>query len=232
AQRLILPPTASFGLFDIVGAFQVGAKLRAPDRIEGGLPPELARRFTADAALLKQAPAHYDRWKPAVAGLVMVGDFRRQSGLDPGQPLGAIRSAAARAGVRAQAAATYPAIPLMKTVAGELSTAVNEACLADALQEIEAGAGRVRAAAAAWASGDVAGALAAERGYERCVAALPDGAALARRTMADNAAALAAALRAGGKTVAVVQLRTLVAQGGVLDRLRSAGFTVRTPGEE
>jgi hypothetical protein len=30
----------------------------------------------------------------------------------------------------------------------------------------------------------------------------------------------------------VVQLRPLLSQGGVLDRLRSQGFTVKTPGEE
>jgi hypothetical protein len=29
-----------------------------------------------------------------------------------------------------------------------------------------------------------------------------------------------------------VQLRPLLAQGGVLDRLRGAGYVVKTPGEE
>ena len=122
--------------------------------------------------------------------------------------------------------------PMARSLAAELSQPVNLACLADGLQEIEAGAGRVRAAAAAWAAGDVAGALAAERGYERCLAALPDGAALVRRTMADETGAIAAALRTPGTTVAVVELRALLAQGGVLDALRARGYAVRTPGEE
>ena len=232
SRRLILPPTASFGILDVFGAFSLGGKLRTRAPFEASLPPDLAQRFRADASALSQSPSHYDRWKPAVAGLVMVADFRRRSGLDMGQPLAAVRGAAARAGVRAQPAASYPAIPMARSLAAELSEPVNIACLADGLQEIEAGAGRVRAAAAAWAAGDVAGALAAERGYERCLAALPDGAALVRRTMADETGAIAAALRTPGTTVAVVELRALLAQGGVLDALRARGYAVRTPGEE
>jgi len=232
SRRLILPPTASFGLLDVFGAFSLGGKLRTRAPFEATLPPDLARRYAADVAVLRQPPAHYDRWKPAVAGLVMVADFRRQSGLDANQPLGAVRGAAARAGVRSQPAASYPAVPMLRSLAAELSDAVNLACLADGLQEIEAGPGRVRAAGAAWAVGDVAGALAAERGYERCLAALPDGAALVRRTMADQTSAIAAALRTPGTTVAVVELRALLAEGGVLDSLRSRGYAVRTPGED
>jgi hypothetical protein len=232
ASRLILPPTASFGLLDVFGAFALNAKLRQSTPFEATLPPELAARFAADAALLRQKPGHYDRWKPAVAGLVMVGDFRKQAGLDGNQPVGAIRGQAARQGVRGQAAATYPALPMARMLAGELSAPVNLACLADALQEIEAGAGRVRAAAAAWAAGDVAGALTAERGYERCLAALPNGADLMRQTTADQTQALARALKSPGVSMAVVELRALLSQGGVLDRLRALGYVVQTPGED
>ena len=35
-----------------------------------------------------------------------------------------------------------------------------------------------------------------------------------------------------GHAVAVVPLRPLLAQGGVLDQLRAKGFTVTTPGQE
>jgi hypothetical protein len=232
SRRLILPPTASFRLLDVFGAFGLAGKLRAPAAFEASLPPDLAQRYLAGVAALRQPPGRYDRWQPAVAGLLMVADFRRQAGLASNQPSGAIRAAASRAGVSAAPAIAYPAMPMMRGLAAELSDAVNLACLGDALNEIEAGAARVRIAAAAWAAGDVDGALGAERGYERCLAALPDGASLVRRTTGDETAAIARALRSGGEAVAVVELRTLLAHGGVLDGLRAQGFEVATPGAD
>jgi hypothetical protein len=44
--------------------------------------------------------------------------------------------------------------------------------------------------------------------------------------MADATSAIASALRSGGTSVAVVNLRTLLAQEGVLQRLKAQGFTV------
>ncbi|MCW5758713.1 MAG: HAD-IC family P-type ATPase, partial [Phenylobacterium sp.] len=49
---------------------------------------------------------------------------------------------------------------------------------------------------------------------------------------ADTAAAIAAALKQPGHAIALVPLRPLLAQNGVLERLRGQGFTVKTPGEE
>jgi len=231
ATQVILPPAARFGVFDVFGALALRGKLRGKP-FEAALPPDLTRRYLAAVAALRQTPRHYDGWKPAVAGLLMVADFRRQAGLDANQPLNAIRAAAGRHRVKAAPAITYPAMPMAKTLAAELSGEVNLACLADALQEIEAGPHRAKASAQAWAVGDVAGALGAERGFERCLAALPNGADLVRRTEADQATAIAGALKAPGTAVAVVELRPLLAEGGVLDRLRAEGYAVRPPSAE
>ena len=121
---------------------------------------------------------------------------------------------------------------LQRDIDDHVLLAAHVAGLADALQEVEAGSGRVKASAEAWAVGDVAGALGAERGFERCLAALPNGADLVRRTEADQASAIARALQAPGTAVAVVELRPLLAEGGVLDRLRAEGYAVRPPGAE
>ena len=234
ASRVILPPVASFGVFDVFGAFSLSGKLRAKTPIEATLPPDLAfDQFRhAVAAALRQSPAHYDRWKPAVAGVFMVADFRKAAALEPNQPLSQIRAAAQRHRLRATPAVAYPALPMARMLAGELTNQVNVACLADALDEIEAGAGQVRKSAAAWSVGDTPGALAAERGFERCLAALPNGADLVRRTEADQANAIAQALRTPGVVVAVVEPRPPLAEGGVPDRLRAQGFTVKIPGRE
>ena len=87
-------------------------------------------------------------------------------------------------------------------------------------------------AAKAWADGDVRGALANERTYERCIALVPGAQAFDARVKADQVAAISAALSRPGHAIAVVQLRPLLAQGGVLDQLRARGFIVKTPGEQ
>jgi hypothetical protein len=52
------------------------------------------------------------------------------------------------------------------------------------------------------------------------------------RVKADQVAAIEAALKKPGHAVAVVQLRPLLAKGGVLDQLRAKGYQVKTPGED
>jgi len=84
----------------------------------------------------------------------------------------------------------------------------------------------------AWAKGDTPGALANERTYERCIALVPGAAAFDARTKADQVSDIERALARPGHAIAVVPLRPLLAQGGVLDQLRAKGFEVKTPGEE
>jgi uncharacterized protein YbaP (TraB family) len=232
ARRLIVPPAYSAGVGDFFSALRLRGKLKSPTPIEDALPPELRARFVEASATLSQKPQHYDGWKPAVAGLLMVGDFRRRMGIDERQPLATVRAEAGRHGVRTDAAATYKAIPFLKSVAADLTEEVNLACLSDALQEIEAGQGRVRGAAEAWARGDVPGALKAERGYERCLAIFPEFAVQVRRTMSDEADSIARELDTPGVVVAAIPLRALVAQDGVLSRLQARGYEVRTPASD
>jgi hypothetical protein len=78
----------------------------------------------------------------------------------------------------------------------------------------------------------VEGALTNERTYERCLATISGGRTYDEKTKADEAAAIAAALKRPGHAIALVPLRPLLAQNGVLERLRAQGFTVKTPGED
>jgi hypothetical protein len=133
-------------------------------------------------------------------------------------------------GLKVVPAGTFRAVSLIRAAETGLAQS-GPACLADALDEIEAGAGQVRAAAEGWAHGDVAAALAAQRGYEKCLNSLPEGADVASKTMTDTTTAVAAALAAPGYSVAVVNLRTLLAEHGVLQRLQARGYAVARPGE-
>jgi uncharacterized protein YbaP (TraB family) len=232
ARRLIIPSIYSAGLGDLFGALALRQQLKTRQPIEATLPSDLRARFLADSAMLREPPGHYDGWKPAVAGLLMVGDLRKRAGMDERQPLNAIRAAAGHKGVRVTPAASYKAMSVLKAMAGDLTLEVNLACLADSLQEVEAGSDRIHAAAEAWARGDVRGALSAERGYEKCLASFPEFTAVVRQSMADEVGAIAHDLQSPGVSVAAIPLRALVARDGVLAQLQARGYEVHTPASD
>jgi hypothetical protein len=77
----------------------------------------------------------------------------------------------------------------------------------------------------------VAAALTAPRGFDRCLLILAGGAELWDRISQDDAEAIAGALKTPGHAVAVVGLRRLVAEKGVIARLEAMGLRVKGPGE-
>jgi hypothetical protein len=198
--------------------------------MEATLPSELRARFLAERPRLTGDPRAYSGWTPLVAALLMVSDFRRHSGLEDREPAGSITRLARNQGLRVVPAGKFRAVSLVRAAETGLAQA-GPACLADALDEIDAGPSRVRTAAEGWAHGDVAAALTAQRGYEKCLNSLPEGADLATETINDTTATISAALAAPGHSVAVVNLRTLLAQGGVLQRLQARGYAVARPGQ-
>ena len=230
ANVLIAPPVVTAGLGDFFALLNARKHFRSKGPMEASLPPGLRARYLADRATLTTDPHAYSGWTPLVAALLMVSDFRRHAGLEEREPAGAVTRIARGQNVRVAPAATYKAVPLIRAAETGL-TADGPPCLADALDEIEAGTGQVRTAAEGWARGDVAAALSAQRGYEKCLNSLPEGADLAARAMTDTTAAIAAAVAVPGHSVAVVNLRTLLARGGVLQRLQDRGFAVHKPNE-
>jgi hypothetical protein len=76
----------------------------------------------------------------------------------------------------------------------------------------------------------VAAALTEPRGFEKCLLLLGGGPDLWRRVVKDNAAAIEAALARPGHAVAIVSLRPLLAQGGVIQSLEARGLEVEGGG--
>jgi uncharacterized protein YbaP (TraB family) len=228
ANELVGPASVSANLGDIFALMNARKRFRSHGAMEDGLPPELRARFLAMRASLNADPRAYSGWTPLVASLLVVSDFRRRARLDRLEPAATVVRLARRENVRVIAAGTYRFVPMVKAAEIGLSTS-GPACLADALDEVQAGAGLIERAAQAWAVGDVATALTAQRGYEKCLSSLPAGADLPTRAMADTASAIAAALAIPGHSVAVVNLRALLARGGVLQRLQAQGFHIATP---
>jgi len=231
ANLVILPfNNASVNLLTAPGAVVSLVRLRSSASFEETLEGPLKARFVAARTRAGQEAERYKTRNGMAAALLLVSDYRdaaRLTAADPAKTIG--RMAAAR-GVRVEAK-TYDAAPLLAAVV-RTPAAAQRACVLEALAAVEAGPASAEAAARAWAWGRVREALGGERSYERCIAAAPGAADLDARLKADQTAAIVAALRRPGHSIAVVQLRPLLAQGGVLDRLGALGYEIRTPAED
>jgi len=214
----------------MVGAAFNYLRLRSGGPFEETLDPAARARFVAARTKLGQPAKHYATKNPLAAGLILATDYRDKTGLTNADPTKLVKYLAQLAKVPV-VQKSYDIGPLMGAVL-RTSPAAGRGCFEEVLQQVEAGPGVTQEATRAWADGDVRGALDNERTYERCMALVPGAAAFDARTKLDQVAAIEKALKAPGHAIAVVQLRPLLAQGGVLDRLRAEGFIITTPGQE
>jgi uncharacterized protein YbaP (TraB family) len=213
-----------------VGAAWNYVRLRSSTPFEETLDPAARARFAAARGRLGQPPKRYATKNPLAAGLLLLTDYRDRNGLTNTDPIKLIKILTRQAKVPIRQR-SYDIAPQLGAIV-RTPPADGRACLGEVMAQVEAGPGVTLEAARAWAEGDVRGALANERTYERCIALVPGAAAFDERTKADEAAEIAEALKRPGHSIAVVRLRPLLSQGGVLDRLRAQGFTVKTPGED
>lgn len=231
ANQVILPFNGlKVRLMGAPGAAFSYLRLKSSRPFEDSLDGATKARFMAARSKLGEPADHYKTTHPLAAGLMLTNDYRDKEGLTTTDPTKLIRYLAQRKKVRIVQRA-YDLGPLLGAVA-RTSKAAGSMCLDEVLHEVEAGPSGVRAASRAWATGDVAGALGAERSYERCIAVTPGALAFDAKVKTDLIGDIEIALKTPGHAIAVAPLRTLLAQGGVLDQLRAKGYTVKTPGEE
>ncbi len=231
ANLVILPfQDVKVTLTGALGAAFNFLRLRGGGPFEATLDPATRARFVAARTRLGQPADHYGTRNALAAGLRLATDYRDRSGLTNSDPTKLIKLLAVRAKVPF-IQKSYDLGPLMGAIL-RTPQAAGRACFDAVLAQVEAGPGVTRAAARAWADGDVRGALANERTYERCIASVPGAQTFDARVKADQVADIEKALRTPGHAIAVVPLRPLLAQGGVLDQLRAKGYVVKTPGEE
>lgn len=230
ANGLLMGASMTAGLRDLPALLKIRAQLKSKTPLEAGLPPTLRARFVAARERLGKPAGRYADWTPLVAGALVYGDSRdRKTGWT--YTRGAVVKAAKKHRVKVVYSAQYKAVPFARTAIAGLTPAIHQQCLESALDDIETPEARVRASAAGWARGDVALALTAPRNFDRCLLLLSGGAELWRRQSRDDVAAIATALQKPGKTVAVIGLRRLLAEDGILEQLRDRGFAVAGPGE-
>lgn len=205
-------------------------RLKSGGPFEERLDAGTRARFVAVRTRLGQDAKHYGTNNPLAAGVQLAIDYRDRSQLTNMDPAKLVRLLAQRKGVKV----VEKSYDLGPQLSGIIRTPAQTGriCFDEVLAQAEAGSGVTMAAARAWAAGDVEGALQNERTYERCLAVITGGRSYDERTKADTAAAVAGALKTPGHAIVLVPLRPLLAQNGVLERLRAQGLVVKTPGED
>jgi uncharacterized protein YbaP (TraB family) len=231
ASEVIVPfQDVKVTLTGALGAAFNFLRLKSGGPFEATLDGEARARFVAEREKLGQPASHYGTRNPLAAGLVLANDYRDRNALTTSDPTKLIKLLAKQAHVPVRQR-SYNIGPLMGAILRTPQEA-GRGCFDAVLAQAEAGPGLTHQAARAWAAGDVRGALENERTYERCIALVPGAQKFEAQTKADTVADIEAALAKPGHAIAVVPLRPLLSQNGVLDQLRAKGFTVTTPGEE
>ena len=230
AFALIMPPVGKAGLTDIPALLRLRGKLKSDVPLDQAAP-ELAPRLARVRVQLGKAPDSYSDWSPLGAGMMIGIDYQKKSALDGGEPERTVERLARKRKVKSRPAGVYKAMPMVKTVVREHSAEAGKLCLEGMLSEVEAGTAATRAAARAWAQGDVRGAIVGPRNFQRCMRSMPGMADMQQRGLNDEVNALSEAMKTPGHAVALFPIRGLVAEDGVLDRLRARGFKVTTPGD-
>jgi hypothetical protein len=235
ADLLLVPPQGRPRVTDLPAMTLRVASLRRGlgQRLEPNLSPALRARFAQTRELIGKGPGRYDRWKPAIAGFMLLADFREHEGLSTGKPATTVQRMA-----RAQRGRRLKIEPMadihlgaMVKSAASLTPAQHEACLTAALNDIEAEAARARTAAQAWAIGDLARvrANASVDLLDRCLLQLPSLTSLLEQDTAQSVRSIDQALSRPGTTVAIIDLRLLLRANGVLDRLKAKGAEISVP---
>ena len=198
------------------------------------LPPDLRARLEKQLKARGKPLDEHDDMKPALAGFIIANARSGGVSISVGDLTEHIRDLAKskdlKAPPRIKKLDDYDLIGMVKSLA-QAPQPLQELCLDAGLKEAENGLASVRETAEQWAEGQVRQVVSAERGYQRCLASTPWIARQFKDGQDDAVDAIASALKKPGKAVAVIELRSLLTEGGVLDRLRAKGFTVVTPGD-
>lgn len=235
ADQLILAPAPDVNLFGML-AFAFGARrtMSQPRPLSQTLPTAMADRLHLLLKRREQKMDAFDKLKPAFAGFVLANsDDGKSLTIDVGGVQEGIeklsRSSAIKAHPKIVRTGRYNVLAQVKALA-VLPQDAQVTCFDDGLRTAENGKGGIKTVAAQWAEGHVRDLEAADRGFEACLSGSPTVGADLRRGMDASTAAIERALHGTGTSVALVDLRPLLATRGVLDRLRHEGCEVRSPG--
>jgi len=216
------------GLSGVPALLRLRGQLKSKTPLESTLPPELRDRFVAARTRLGQPASRYAGSTPLLAGDQLYDDSREAGKWRSIQK--DIEAAAKRRKLKLTSTAHVDGTPFFRTVATSLTPQVHNGCLEAALDDVEA-PGRARRAAQGWADGDLRAALDHPRGFQACLLLMAGGEQIWKRVTRNQTQDVIAALEKPGHGVAVITLRRLMAEDGVLQQLRAAGYQVTGPAD-
>ena len=229
AHSVVMGPRLTAGLREGPALLGVRSKMRSSTPMEAGLAPPLRARFVAARERLGQPAERYSGWQPVAAGQLLVQDAYAVEGAVSVEDV--VRDLARKHRAPTVGASRSAPTQFRDAGAAGLTPQLQRDCLEGALEDVDAGAARMRRSAEGWAVGDVELALTAPRSFDRCLLVLSGGADLWRSATRVNANHIAEALKIPGHAVAVVSLRRLLAQDGVIQQLEARGLKVIGPAE-
>jgi len=205
-------------------------------RLKDVMPADLHARFALQRAKYTDDSEKWERYRPIIAAAFLQQAAFHAVHLSTRLDLGAaVRTLAKKHGVRIEElkiAGVHDILDALKM----MPPATENACVEASLVTVEKDLPRLVERAQAWATGNLERIekLHEPSEVDACRAALEEGAgaseliALLRRTWLDS---MDKHLRAGGVTVAVVNMDMLLEKGGLLDELRGQGYDIDAPGE-
>jgi len=198
------------------------------------MPPALYARFDALRSKYSKEPDEWARYRPIIATAFLERAALHQAGLSARLDIGAeVRELAHSHDVRIEevkVAGFGDFLAALKTMPPE----TEEKCVAGALATIETGLPRLVARAQAWITGniDLIQSSPEPAEVDSCVAALgsyPRAADLLAQIRGTWLDSLEAHLKRGEPVLAVINMDLLLQPGGLLEELRTAGYTVDAP---
>ena len=229
-----MPPRGRPGVLDVVSIFFHAGDARLPrgQNLYGLMTPEEKARFENLRLQARTDPKRYASLKPALAGVVLLSDFRKAAGLSDAKPASTIQHLAEAHHVPVKTVGEFKLAGLFRAIT-HMTPEQNRSCLDAALSDTEREAQHGQEVAKAWADGDLKAVRAMYRGalIDQCVLAVPSLQAVLDKGMAQGVSAVNTALSKPGRSVLVVDLSLLVRPDGLLDQLRAAGDEVTVPSD-
>jgi uncharacterized protein YbaP (TraB family) len=234
ARQIIMPPVPDAGIVSVLwfALTRSGTmKLANGAHLDDVLPDDLRTRFHAVRTEIG-APDRYQRFKPVIAAMLLIGDFDKAKKLLQNGLGTTVEELAREAHVRTRPISEFGVMPLIREIL-DLPDSAGLRCLAGALHDIDNRRLHAVPAAQAWAAGDIAGIKAhyLESSTGRCLADALGTDQMYVREVDDVMAAINDALTKPGKTVMLVNIGTLLRRNGVIEKLNAAGLRVEGPEE-
>lgn len=235
SRVVLMPPQASSGFVSTAWFLLWNRSLLSlPDgqNLYDTLPPGLKARFVAVLDHLKAPKEKLNDDPPIIAALLLESNFATHAKLIKGGFNDTIEKYADSNDVPVQRIADYDALGLVKEML-RLPQPAQQACLDEAVTNVEQRMVHVEPLAKAWAVGDVKGIKAhyTPRAFWQCANATASFAKLYDRAVADYLKAINDALSKPGKTVLITDIGPLLRNTGVVEKLHAEGLTIEGPAE-